>query len=96
MREHLALNQYLDNPQVAFNVKRKQQVSLIDAVSSTLEMESYLLPCPTKVAIVDIEIDSGLQGKKDLMMGMLQAMIERLDRLEKQMCPKPTQKAPSS
>ena len=30
------------------------------------------------------------------MMGMLQAMIERLDRLEKQMCSKPTQKAPSS
>ena len=23
-REHLALNQYLDNPQVAFNVKQKQ------------------------------------------------------------------------
>ena len=62
-------------------------------------MESYLLPCPSKVAIVDIEIDSviaAVQGKKDLMMGMLQAMIERLDRVEKQMCPKPTQKAPSS
>ena len=52
-------------------------------MSSTLEIESYLLPCPRKVAIVDIEIDSVIAA--------VQAMIERLDRLEKQMCPKPTQ-----
>ena len=46
-RERLALNQYLgqlDNPQEAFNVKQIRPASLIDAVSSTLEMESYLLP----------------------------------------------------
>ena len=44
-RERLALNQYLgqlDNPQVAFNVKQKWPATLIDAVSSTLEMVAPL------------------------------------------------------
>ena len=36
----------------------KRPVSLINAVSSTLEIESYLLPRPSKVATVDIETDS--------------------------------------
>ena len=86
VRERLALNQYLgqlDNPQVAFNVKRP--ASLIDTVSSTLEMESYLLPRPSKVATVDIETESviaAVQSKQDLMMDMLQGMMKRLDRLE--------------
>ena len=81
VRERLALNQYLgqlDNPQVAFNVKRP--ASLIDTVSSTLEMESYLLPRPSKVATVDIETESviaAVQSKQDLMMDMLQGMMER-------------------
>ena len=44
-RERLALNQYLDNPQVAFIVNPKQPASLINAVRSTLEMESYI-SCP--------------------------------------------------
>ena len=58
-------------------------------MSSTLEMESYLLPRPSKVATVEIETESviaAVQGKQDLMMDMLQGMMERLDRLEKQMC----------
>ena len=83
-RERLALNQYLDNPQVPFNMNPKQPASLINAVSSTLEMESYLLPHPSKVATVDIETDSVIAGKRDLMIDMLQAMTERLDRPEKQ------------
>ena len=56
-RERLALNQYLsqlDNPQVAFNVKQKRPSKLIEAVSSTLEMEAYLLPRSHKVASVDV------------------------------------------
>ena len=42
-REQLALNQFLsqlENPQVAFNVKQKRPASLMDAVGSTLEIES--------------------------------------------------------
>lgn len=89
-RERLALNQYLsqlDNPQVAFNVKQKWPEKLIDAISTTLEMESYLLPRPHKVATVDIQESptvAAVQNKQDAMMEMLQAMMERLDRLEKQ------------
>ena len=90
-RERLALNQYLsqlDHPQVAFNVKQKRPNKLIDAVSSTLEMEAYLLPRSHKVASVDVlenPIVTAVQDKQDAMMEMLQAMMERLDRLEKQM-----------
>ena len=84
----------LDNPQVAFNVKQKRPATLIDTVSSTLEMESYLLPCPSKVATESVI--AAVHSKQDLMMDMLQGMMERLDRLEKQMCPKSTLTGPSS
>ena len=50
----------------------------------------YLLSHHSKVATVDIETGSVIaaaQGKQDLMMDMLQGMMERLDRLEKQICP---------
>ena len=89
-RERLALNQYLsqlDNPQVAFNVKQKRPDKLVDAVSTTLEMESYLLPRSHKVASVDMlesQVVAAVQSKQDAMMEMLQTMMERLDRLEKQ------------
>ena len=79
VRERLALNQYLsqlDNPQVAFNVKQKRPEKLIHAVSTTLEMESYLLPRPHKVATVDIQESptvAAVQNKQDAMMEMLQA-----------------------
>lgn len=56
-RERLALNQYLsqlDNLQVAFSIKQKRPDKLVDAVSTTLEMESYLLPRSHKVASVDL------------------------------------------
>ena len=93
-RERLALNQYLgqlDNPQVAFNVKQKRPVSLVDAVGSTLEMESYLLPQPGQVAQVSVEpeaIMAAVQSKQDSITAMLQNVMERLDKLEKQVPPK--------
>ena len=93
-RERLALNQYLgqlDNPQVAFNVKQKRPASLVDAVGSTLEMESYLLPRTGQVAQVGVEpepIIAAVQSKQDSIMGMLQNVMERLDKLEKQAFPK--------
>ena len=92
-RERLALNQYLsqlDNPQVAFNMKQKWPDKLVDAVSTTLEMESYLVPRSHKVASVDMQesqVVAAVQSKQDvisMMENMLQTMMERLDRLEKQ------------
>ena len=44
-KETLALNQYLtqlENPQIAFGVKQQRPSSLVEAVSFTIEMESYL------------------------------------------------------
>ena len=46
-RERLALNSYLgqlEQPQVAFSVKQKRPLTLDDAVTATLEMESYMIP----------------------------------------------------
>ena len=92
-REHLALTRYLeqlDNPQVAFSVKQKRPKSVDEAVTATLEMESYLLPssgipggkvgqeaCPNGDPVV-----AAVQTKQDTMMDMMQAMMERLERLE--------------
>ena len=46
-REQLAPNHFLgqlENPQVAFSVKQKRPKTLEEAVTATLEMESYLGP----------------------------------------------------
>ena len=62
-------------------------------------MEFYLLFRQSKVTSVDIESDSviaAVQGKQDLIEDMLQEMMEKLDRLKKQMYPKPTLTGPSS
>ena len=99
-RERLALNQYLnqlDNPQVAFNVRQKRPSKLVDAVSTTLEMESYLLPQPSKVASVEVRENpavAAVHDKQDTMMGMLQTIMERLDKLEKEVHSKPTSRPP--
>ena len=45
-RERLAVNTYLQQlsqPQVAFSVKQRRPATLDDAVTATLEMESYML-----------------------------------------------------
>ena len=46
MKEQLALTHclgQLDNPQISFNVKQKWPKTLGEAVSATMELESYLL-----------------------------------------------------
>jgi len=74
-RECLALNQYLgqlENPQVTFNVKQKQSASLVDAVGSTLKMESYLLPQTGQMAQIGVEpelIIAAVQSKQDSIYG---------------------------
>ena len=83
----LALNQHLsqlDNLLVAFNMKQKR--------STTLKMESYLCLWSQKIAAVDEREDNpvvaAVQAKQDAMMEMLQAMMRRMDRLEKHVHPK--------
>ena len=45
-REELALTRYLDqlsNPQVSFGIKQRSHKTIHEAVSSTVELETYLL-----------------------------------------------------
>ena len=103
-REQLALNHYLshlDNPQVAFNVKQKRPANLIDAVGATIEIESYLPTPSRKVGAVDLGDNpavAAVRSKQDSMMGMLQTMMERLDRLENEARsrPRPSGSRPSN
>ena len=82
----------VDNPQVAFwdhkNGLNKQQeqllallkrpTTLIEVVSATIEMESYLKPKPSHVAQVELEQShadtaiAAVQLKQDAMMGVLE------------------------
>ena len=93
-RECMALTQYLgqlDNPQVAFSVRQKRPATLIEAVSATIEMESYLKPKPTSIAQIEParpETDTVIatvQHKQDAMMGMLENIMTRLEKLEARM-----------
>ena len=80
-REYLALTQFtgqVDNPQVAFSVRQKRPTTLIEAVSATIEMESYLKPKPSYMAQVEPEQShadtaiAAVQLKQDTMMGVLE------------------------
>ena len=92
-REYMALTQFLgqvENPQVAFSVRQKQPTTLIEAVSATIEMESYLKPKPSHVAQVEPEQShadtaiAAVQLKQDAMMGVLENIMARLEKLEAQ------------
>ena len=93
-REHLALNRYLsqlDDPQVAFMVKQRQPTTVDDAVSATLEMQSYVQKPPLKVHFAGDEakppeeaIVAAVRSQQETLMGMMQHVVERLDKLETQ------------
>ena len=56
--ECLAVNLYLkqiSNPQVAFAVRQKQPENLDDAVTATLEMESYVNQTGVKEAVAGVQ-----------------------------------------
>ena len=62
-RERLFINAYLMQPQIAFSVRQKQPSTLDDAVTATLEMESYLPPHSFS-AVDSVEGDSeGVVGQ---------------------------------
>ena len=89
-RECLALNHYLgqlDNPQIAFSVRQRQPKTLVEAVSGTIEMESYLQPKPSRIAQVEPEpgtesVIAAIQHQQTALMGALDKVMERLDKLE--------------
>ena len=94
-REQMALTHYLsqiDNPQVAFAVKQQKPDNLDSAVSTTLEMESYLVSKSTTlsntVAVVESEAthttDEGAEavGAVNTATGLMKELLERMEKLE--------------
>ena len=97
-RERLALNQFfgeLDKPQVAFGVRQGRPKSLDEAVSLTIELESYIggshgKPARVNFSQVDAELPnasaSTTVAKEQECSGVLavtlQSINERLQRLE--------------
>ena len=85
-KEQLALNHYLGqltNQQISFNVRQKRPRTLDEAVSATLELESYLMPAGLQAAAVPpSQVVSRVHQSQDTMMEMLGKIMERLDKLE--------------
>ena len=85
-KEQLALNHYLGqltDQQIAFNVWQKRPRTLDEAVSSTLELESYLMPSGLPPAgLHPSQVVAGVRQPQNEMMQMLAKMMERLDHLE--------------
>ena len=102
-KQQLALTHYLgqlDNPQISFNVKQKRPKTLDEAVSATLELESYLLKPPQAVGQVvssipdgDVSVVAGVKQSQETMMQMLTKMMERLDKLESSRATPPTRRS---
>ena len=73
---------------MAFSVRQKLPATLIEAVSANIEMEYYLKPKPTSIVQIEpvrLEIDTvtaTVQHKQNAMMGMLESIMTRLEKLE--------------
>lgn len=95
-REQLALTRYLGllkNQQVAFSVRQKRPKTLDEAVATTLETESYLVPSSREVSQVDVGdlpdtptpdlpvAATGSGAELELLRTMKQ-LVERVERLE--------------
>ena len=89
-REQLALTHYLgqlEQQQLAFSVKQRRPKSVDEAVSTTLEMESYLVPKGGRVAQVTedptpAEPVAVVRDRQDAVMTLLQQVVQRMDQLE--------------
>lgn len=91
-REQLALNHFLgqlENPQVAFSVKQKHPKTLEEAVTATLEMESYLGPKAAGTAGIAgvITEDSGEDMPVAAVAGtelITRQLLTRMDRIKRE------------
>ncbi len=82
------MNQYLqqlDHPQVAFGVKQKRPQKIDEAVSATLEMETYVTPKMAHVvSSVQGEVDTiAAVGVTKRLALVVEKLAERLEKLEK-------------
>ena len=99
-RERLSLNRYLEqhpDPQVAFGVKQGRPLTVQDAVTSTLQLESYKIGRPVKISQIGLEEAAATgatrptDGSAIQMVGrrqedptteLLQTLLEKIERLE--------------
>lgn len=87
-RETLTLNSYLsqlDQPQVAFSVKLKRPTTLDDAVTATLEMESYVSPKIGSLPISGVQEDEPVAAAvsaQDKLTSLVEKLVERIEKLE--------------
>eukprot|EP00731_Ephydatia_muelleri_P004957 Em0002g1133a len=82
-KDLLSLERYLselDNPKVAFAVRQRQPKTLDDAVSCTMEMESYLHQ-ETKGSKISVVSDVPVEERETLM-AMIHSLSERMGKLE--------------
>ena len=88
-REELALSRYLDqfNPsQISFAVKQRRSKNLHEAVSSTIELESYL---PKEQPLMQAVSESSetplsvpVQVVQQQLLGAIQKLVEQVEKLE--------------
>lgn len=89
-KEQLALTHYLgqlEQQQLAFSVKQRRPKSVDEAVSTTIEMESYLVPKGGRVAQVTEDLTpaepvAAVRNPQDAVMTLLQQVVQRMDQLE--------------
>ena len=90
-KELLAVNTYLqqlNQPQVAFSVRQRRPRTLDEAVSATLEMESYISTRMVGLSVVSVgqgTTDNNVAtGKQDILMRLVERLAERIEALEQQ------------
>ena len=82
-RERLSINAYLmqlPQPQIAFSVRQKQPSTLDDAVTATLEMESYLSP----QSLSAVDSVGGTDADTVAVVGQVAELTRAVERLTKQ------------
>ena len=85
-KEQIALNHFLgqiEHTQVAFSVKQKRPKTLDEAVSATLEMESYL--CSIDVPVDEERPIQATVGAVDSVTDMMKQVLSRIDKLEERL-----------
>ena len=90
-KELLAVNAYLqqlNQPQVAFSVRQRRPRTLDEAVSATLEMESYISTRAVGLSVASVgrgSTDNNVAtGKQDTLMRLVERLTERIEALEQQ------------
>ena len=85
--ELLAVNAYLqqlNHPQVAFSVRQRRPKSVDEAVSATLEMESYVSTRTAGLSVASVGRDSADDVTTGELMKLVEKLMERIEVLERQ------------